>query len=63
MDDDDDDGIEWEDVVQSNKSQTDKVSIIEKLNKTAHEKSTSGSEQRGPRSVIDTPNERALFGS
>ena len=32
MDDDDDDGIDWEDVAQGNKSQMDKLSFINKFN-------------------------------
>ena len=38
--------------------QKDKVSIIKKLNRAAHEKSTSGSERRGPGSMIDTLNKK-----
>ena len=48
-----------ESVGHSNKLQKDKVSIIKKLNRAAYEKSTSGSERRGPGSMIDPLNKKA----
>ena len=56
------DGIQWESVGPPKVNQTPMTqSIVEKLNKIAHEKSLAGSHksQKGPGSIIDLLNERA----